>query len=162
MLPPLAEITAVGYFLWPSTGFWHRSEQSVAYSLKQNYFSCEMSEGFLACTVYFKSCHGILIGLRSVLWIGHYRTLNFLVFLVELLVCFGSLWCRMFQFHFNFNFHKDGVTSFSNTPLIHCRIQGGFNDGELTRSCCSKATPNLDTSTSVSQLAWGSFPGMLS
>lgn len=33
--------------------------------------------------------------------------------------------------------------------LIQCRIHSGFNDGELARSYCSKASPNHDTFTSM-------------
>ena len=37
---------------------------------------------------------------------------------------------------------------FLNHPPVQGRIHDGFYDGELVGSCCSKASPNHDTSTS--------------
>lgn len=119
----------------------------------------QMLEGFVACTARFKSPHSISLGLRSGLWLGYSRTLHFLVFsqsLVDLLVCFGSLSCCKVQFRFSFN-SSDGFTCSSSTLWYRGKIHGGFYDGELARSCCNKASPNHDTSTSMLFLVWGGF-----
>ena len=88
----------------------------------------ESLQGFLHVQPVSSHSTASYCGLRSGLWLSQSRALCFLVFhqtLVDLLVCFGSL------------------------SLIRGRIHGGFYDGELARSCWSRASPNHDISTSM-------------
>ena len=92
--PPVAAITSTRRFLYFSF-----------YSSWQNYLSSAIVFGHLMCMTLFKSFHSLSLGLRSGLWLGHSK--RWILFfwshsVVDLLWCFGSLFCCIIQLQLTF------------------------------------------------------------
>ena len=100
--PPFAATTAASLLGYVSISLAHLATGNFSHSSRQNCSSSLKLDGFRWCTAIFKSYHRFLIGLRSLLWLGHSKTfkcfpLNYLS--VSLGVCLGSLPCLKVNLH---------------------------------------------------------------
>ncbi len=129
----------------------HRCGGILAHSSLQNCFNSATLEGFQSWMDCLRSCHSILFGFKSGLWLGHSKTL-ILFFLshseADLLVCLGSLSCCITQVRLNLftNWWPDILLQ---DFLIECRIHGSINYGKSSRPWSCKAASDHHTTTTM-------------
>ena len=93
---PLDKITAIKRFLQPGMSFLHLSTDSLGHSSCANCSSSPRFEGCLLPTAVLRFPHRCLMGFRSGLIAGHFRTVQHFVLThswVLFEVCLGSLSC---------------------------------------------------------------------
>lgn len=88
---PLKKITEIVCFLEPSTSFLHLSTGILDPSSFSNCSSCLIFEGCLLQTAILRPLHSSSVGFRSRLIAGHFRTLQWFVFIQ---FCQATQWQR--------------------------------------------------------------------